>query len=124
LGRAVFDSKHADRAKRGAIPPKVFQEKTGVRELSVDRLAHVEARAAAALQKKFRNRDCRGWAVVQAAFASLNGRSVLADPILPDQPHHAHILLPQFTEDEAFNTQKQHALELAMKAIWREAPTA
>lgn len=121
LGRAVFDTKKADDAKKGKVHPKIFQEQLGVRELSVDRLAYVDLKIAAALQTDLRGRQCRGWAVVQAATASKNGRTVVADPMLPLQPHHAHILLPSFAEDQAFYVQKQHALELAMIASWREA---
>jgi hypothetical protein len=124
LGRAVFDSKHAKRAQKGTITPNVFQEKLGVRELSVDRLSYVNLKGAAEVQKALRGRECRGWAVLNVAAASQSGRKVFPDPILPLQPHHAYICLPEFTEEEAFNVQKTHALELAMNALWREAPSA
>ncbi len=122
LGRAIFDSKHADNAKKGKIPPKVFQEQAGILELSVDRLLYVEAFAAAEIQTRLRGRSCRGWAVVDAAAASKNGRSVVSTPILPLQPHHADIVLPPCKGEEMFIVQKTHAVELAMSASWRAAP--
>lgn len=124
LGRAVFDSKHAKRAQKGTIVPNVFQERLGVRDISVDRLSYVDLKVAAEVQKSLRDRDCRGWAVLSVAAASQSGREVFPDPILPLQPHHAYICLPEFPEEEAFNAQKTHALELAMNAVWREAPSA
>jgi hypothetical protein len=129
LGRAVFDSRKVDRAKKGTIVPTIFQERLGVRELSVDRLGYIDLKDAANLQTELRSeaegqpRHCKGWAVVTAADASQKGRVAVSDPILPRQPHHANIVLPAFAEDEAFNVQKEHAVDLAARAAWRDAPS-
>ena len=123
IGRAVFDSKHANHARKNAVPPKVFQEKLGVLELSVDRLSHVSLQTAADVQTSLRGRDCRGWAVIVASVACDNGRTINSDPIAPHQLHHAFIRLPECPEEELFNEQKKHAVELAMKARWQEAPS-
>jgi hypothetical protein len=126
LGRAIFDSKHAKNAKRGVVPPKVFLEKPGESELSVDRLGYANLRLAANAQTQLRQRDCRGWATLLLEAAANNGRQVLPDPILPDRLYHAFILLPfdppPSNPEQAFVVQNTHAVELAMSASWREAP--
>lgn len=123
LGRAVFDSKHANHARKNNVPPKVFQERLGVRELSIDRLSYADLKAAAAVQTKLRERECRGWAVISGSVAFESGRTAVHDPIEPYQPYHAFILLPECPEAEAFNEQKKHAVEMAMRAQWQEAPS-
>jgi hypothetical protein len=121
LGRAVFDAEKAKFALKGKIPPRIFQEKLGVRELSVDRLNYVELTEAAATQKSLRGRDCHGWAVLSVSAICQNARQLIPDPIVPTQLYHAYILLPEFPADQAFNQQKIHALELAMSAQWQPA---
>jgi hypothetical protein len=122
IGRAVFDTDKAKQAVKGKIPPRVFQEKSGVRELSVDRLNYIDLAAAAAIQKGLRDKDCQGWAVLGVGAVCENGRQLIADPVLPNREHHAFILLPEMSDDQAFVQQKTHALELAMKAQWQAAP--
>ena len=127
LGRAIFDGKDVkSAANKGTIPPKVFLEKKGVNELSVDRLHFVvDLVTAAAVQTRLRGRACRGWAKMAVEEAAKNGRKVHPDPIKPDQLHHAFILLPfasPIEPEAAFNIQYAHALELAMSASWLEAP--
>jgi hypothetical protein len=122
LGRAVFDADKAKLALKGKIPPRIFQEKLGVRELSVDRLNYVALPVAAETQKNLRGRDCHGWAVLSVSAICQNARQIIPDPIVPMQLYHAYILLPEFPEDQAFNQQKIHALELAMSAQWQAAP--
>jgi hypothetical protein len=125
LGRAIFDSKHVKHAKRGIVLPKVFLEKPGENEMSVDRLRYADLREAAATHTRLRTRDCQGWAKLPLEQAALNGRQVRPDPIEPDRLYHAYILLPfaaSIKPEEAFVIQNTHAVELAMKAAWLEAP--
>ncbi|WP_271541359.1 hypothetical protein [Bradyrhizobium sp. CCBAU 45321] len=127
LGRAIFDSKDVKSAvNKGSIPPKVFLEKKGVNELSVDRLHYVSSLAtAAAVQTGLRGRPCRGWAKLLQEAAAKNNREVHPDPIEPHQLHHAFIRLPfdpSLEPDKAFDIQYAHALELAMLAQWLQAP--
>ncbi|WP_024509697.1 hypothetical protein [Bradyrhizobium sp. ARR65] len=125
LGRAIFDSKHVKAAGRGLIPPKVFLEKQGVNELSVDRLDYVDFEQAAEVQGNLRGRPCRGWAKLLVEAAAENGRQVHPDPIPPDQLCHAYILLPfaqPIEPEQAFVIQTAHALQLAMQAAWHQAP--
>ena len=125
LGRALFDSKHVKGAARGIIPPKVFLERQGVNELSVDRLDYAALDEAANLQSRLRGRTCGGWATLSLEATAANGRDVHPDPIHPDQLWHAYILLPfaaQIEPDKAFIIQNTHAVELAMNASWLQAP--
>jgi hypothetical protein len=125
LGRGIFDSKHVKGAIRGVIPPKVFLEKEGVNDISVDRLDYADLDQAVAVQSRLRGRPCRGWAKLVLEAAAANGRRVLPDPIPPDQLCHAYILLPfaqPIAPDKAFIVQHTHAVELAMKASWLPAP--
>src|SRR5262249_7391961 len=121
LGRAVFDGTKAAAAVRGKIVPRIFQERLGVQELSVDRLSIVNHSYASSIQSKLRSRTCLGWAVVSVEKATSNRRLVKIDPIPPDQLHHANIVLPNVSTEEQFDEQKQHALELAMLARWEPA---
>jgi hypothetical protein len=124
LGRAVFDTDKAKRAARdGQIAPRVFQEKLGVRELSVDRLSFGHHSEIAAFQDEARGRACRGWAVVTAEIARRHDRDVQPQP-LPKNPYHGNIILPLSPEDEALEAQKEHALELTVAAIWMERPSS
>lgn len=123
LGRAVFDGRKARRAARdGTISPKTFREKDGVRELSVDRLSFGNHLGIAQSHDDQREQQCLGWATVSALVARGNGRTVLADPIIPTNVFHAIVLLPELGED-ALETQQEHALELATVAKWLERPT-
>jgi hypothetical protein len=125
LGRAVFDSKHVKNALRGVIPPKVFLERAGENEMSVDRMDYADPIQAAQVQTRLRGRSCRGWAVLSLEVASEEGRQVFPDPIEPDQLCHAYILLPfasPIEPEKAFAIQNTHAVQLAMNAAWRGAP--
>jgi hypothetical protein len=124
LGRAVFDSQKARRAARdGAIHPKIFREKDGIRELSVDRLSFGNHLQIANSHDEQRQQKCLGWATVSAHIATRSGRSVFSDPIKPANPHHAVILLPDLGEDPR-DVQQEHAVELATAAQWIERPSA
>lgn len=121
LGRGVFSSREAGRATRGRVSLNVFLEKAGVSVLSVDRLdlaAPGEAAAIADGVANARSRPFRGWAVVIAETAALNGRAVVASPQL-DNPRHADIVLPDSVVEDR-EEQKRHAQELADASAWRD----
>jgi hypothetical protein len=124
LGRAVFDSQKARRAARdGTIHPKVFREKDGVRELSVDRMSFGNHLPIANSHDELRQQKCLGWATVASRAAKRSGRTVFADPIKPANPYHAVVLLPELGEDPR-DAQHEHAVELATAAQWIERPSA
>jgi hypothetical protein len=125
LGRAVFDGKKARRAARdGQIAPRVFEEKAGVRELSVDRLSFGDHDQIAHVQDEERGQPCLGWAWITAEHARKGNRKVLPDPVLPHKPYHANIILPEAPEDEFLALQKEHATEMAMAAKWLPRPSS
>ncbi len=116
LGRGVFSSKTAMRAKR-SISHHVFLERPRTRNISVDRLDKTSIHAALKNADSVaigRGRTFYGWAVIQARKAARNGRIVQASPI-EENPHHADITLPSDNRDE----QISHARELANAAHWR-----
>ena len=126
LGRGVFSSKERDRAQRlGEVRLRVFLEKRGNTEISVDRLDHgspeelteIGNRVAAAREGK---RTFYGWAVVAAKDASANQRRVKATP-KPDNPYHADIVLPNIASEDR-EEQIRHAQELADVSCWRDPP--
>ena len=122
LGRGVFSSKYASRARRSGIPKRVFLEREGVTEISVDRLdlmsgekAHEMARAAA----DKRSANFYGWAVLITEIACRSNRRVKASPTA-ENPYHADIVLPA-SAGEDYEEQVRHAQELADESRWREA---
>lgn len=125
LGRGVFSSKDAARARRAGIPKRVFVHK-GMTEISVDRLdlmSEEEAINIARMVAERRGRDGSkrsfyGWAVLVAENACRSGRCVRASPI-EDNPYHADITLPALAgEDDEEHI--RHAQELADDSHWRE----
>ena len=62
-----------------------------------------------------------GWATIEARDAAANGRSVNATPN-EDNIYHADIFLNLPRNGERRDTQRQHANELAARAVWRDAP--
>ena len=125
LGRGVFSSKDADRARRAGIPKRVFVHK-GMTEISVDRLdlmSEEEAINIARMVAEGRGRDgprrsFYGWAVLVAENACRSGRCVRASPI-EDNRYHADITLPTLAgEDDEEHI--RHAQELADDSHWRE----
>ena len=125
LGRGVFSSRTARRARRGQIPSHVFLERVGQNELSVDRLSIGETADLVVIAERrasVRERTFYGWAVVVASTAATSGRRVVASP-LPDEgnPFHADIVLPDSViEDE--DERKHHAEELASLSGWQAKP--
>lgn len=124
LGRAVFDQSKAERARKdGTIPPRVFLERIGVWEISVDRLSFGGLGDIAAEHDRARGRMCHGWASVTASNARKSERKVMSDPT-DQSPYHALIVLPDLGEDDddPGTTQREHAVELALAASWVERP--
>ena len=125
LGRGVFSSSSARRARRSRIPFHVFLEAAGEAAVSVDRLDHAPAREILRIAANIadgRGSSFHGWAVLKAGDANSNGRRVVAAP-LPDgqNPYHAEILLPGSVRENPAE-QKQHAQQLADRSSWRERP--
>lgn len=120
LGRDIFSSNQAKRARRGRIPINVFLEREGESLLSVDCLDRAlpgEASRIADRVAAGRRRTFYGWAVVDARTAASSGRQVRASAQL-DNPYHADIVLPDVAIEDR-EEQKRHAQELADASIWR-----
>lgn len=123
IGRAVWDSKKAKQAATGNIHWKIFREKDGVRDLSVDRVSYGGLATLAICHGEERtNQQFHGWAVVSVDRALRMGRSVQPDPIAPTNAYHALIILPEAAEQEFVDAQYEHALDLAMAARWLARP--
>ena len=123
LGRGVFSSGHAKRARRAKIPVHVFLEREGVAEISVDRLDRAplaDAVAIADINAAARRAKFYGWAVILARQASGSRREVRASPKL-DNPYHADIVLPDSASEDR-DEQISHAQDLADSSSWRERP--
>ena len=122
LGRGVFSSRHAGRARRSGVPKHVFLERKGVTEISLDRLDLMSGEKAnemghAAADR--RSASFYGWAVLIAEVACRSNRRVKASPTA-ENPYHADIVLPA-SAGEDYEEQLRHAQELADDSRWREA---
>lgn len=121
LGRGVFSSKQARRARSAGVRLNVFLERPGQLKISVDRLSLAPVDVADAMAESVaaaRGANFYGWAVITAGAASADGRCVLATP-LPDNPYHADIVLPELAAHN-LRTQREHAQKLADASRWRE----
>ena len=120
LGRGVFSSGAARRCRR-SVPHNVFLERTGITDISVDRLSiapHVNALGIALQAASQRGRSFYGWAVVIAGQATGSARRVRASP-LPNNSLHADIALPNSAREDR-DEQVRHARELADIALWEQ----
>ena len=126
LGRAVFSQRARDRARKvGRIRMDVFLEREQAESISVDRMKHATADELAEWSRERGRRrepprQFQGWAVVKVRDAAANGRTVEATPTVQNRCH-ADILLNVTGEDRR-RRQKDHAVELAHKSRWEEAP--
>ena len=126
LGRAVFSRRRRDRARKvGRIPMDVFLEREQAASISVDRMDHAPIDELAEWSREqARNRgpsrQFYGWAVLKVRDAAMSGRTVEATPT-PQNRCHADIFL-NVTGEERRRQQKDHAVELAHKSEWEEAP--
>ncbi|MYD60046.1 MAG: hypothetical protein F4W91_03300 [Gemmatimonadetes bacterium] len=123
LGRSVFSSRDAKRARRSRVSLNAFLEKEGQTDISVDRLSIAPEEEAVAIADNVgtaRNRTFYGWAVVTAEEARRSEREAIASP-LKNNLYHADIRLPELTAEDR-EEQKRHAQELADISRWRERP--
>ena len=126
LGRAVFSRRRRDRARKaGRIHMDVFLEHKQAESISVDRMDHAPIDELAEWSREqARNRgpsrQFYGWAVLKVQDAAENGRTVEATPT-PQNRCHADIRL-NVTGEERRRQQKDHAVALADKSRWEEAP--
>ena len=123
LGRGVFSSKHADRARRSRTPHRVFLTEPGQPNISVDRLSTAPLPDTVAIGDNVaaaRSATFYGWAAVTFERASANGRRVVPAPLI-DNPFHANIVLPVPAAEDR-EEQKRHAQELADASRWRKRP--
>jgi hypothetical protein len=119
VGRGIFDSKKAKHARAGNISPRVFRERDGIKELSVDRLSFGAHSELSEIHDKERpGQSFQRWAKLSVQDATKNGREIFARPIVPTNPYHAEIVLPESPELEFGEEQDQHALNLAMLSVW------
>ncbi|MCY3752353.1 MAG: hypothetical protein OXG54_13265 [Gammaproteobacteria bacterium] len=123
LGRGVFSSGHAKRARRSRVSYHVFLEREGEIKISVDRLSIAPPDTALALAEDTaasRNARFYGWAAVVAHQAETNGRRLVSSPMpAHNNPYHADIILPNAAEEDR-EEQKRHAQELADYSRWIE----
>lgn len=124
LGRGIFSSKQARRARRSGVRLNVFLERPGQLRISVDRLSLASEDAAVAVAESVavaRGARFHGWAVITADLAGANGRRVVATPV-PTNPFHADIVLPELAAHD-LATQRKHAQQLADASRWRGRPS-
>ena len=125
LGRSVFSSREAKRARRSRVSHYAFLEKEGQTDISVDRLSIAPAKEAVAIADnvgaaRTHSATFYGWAFLTAEEAGRNGRGAIASPF-NNNPYHADIRLPELTAEDR-EEQKRHAQELADASRWRERP--
>lgn len=128
IGRSVFSSKAANRAKRRAVViPEVFLERLEAESISVDRMGHVSNSVLAELakdrgQNRHPPRNFHGWAIIKVNDAAARGRTVQATPMAINL-YHADIFLNLSTDDkERRDKQIQHANDMAAHSRWENAP--
>ena len=126
LGRAVFSQRSRNRARtKDAIDMHIFLESEQAESISVDRMDHAPIDELAEWSReRARNRkpprQFYGWAVLKVQNAARSGRTVEATPTQQNRCH-ADIHL-NVTGEERRRQQRDHAVELADKSRWREAP--
>ena len=127
LGRSVFSSRLARKARRPWPIPEAFLVRREDDRISVDRMDHATRDEMASLArargrgqgpagKKF-----HGWAIITVGDAASNGRTVEATPV-ESNPYHADICLNLPEDFDRRERQKQHSVDLAAHAAWEEPP--
>ena len=124
LGRSVSSRRQRNRARRGIVDFDIFQSKQAD-SISVDRMDHAPIDELAEWSReRERNRkpprQFYGWAVLKVRDAARSGRTVEATPTQQNRCH-ADIRL-NVTGEERSRQQRDHAVELADKSRWLEAP--
>ena len=125
LGRSVFSRRRRNRARNGNIDMGIFLESEQAESISVDRMDYAPTTELVEWSReRARNRkpprQFYGWAVLKVRVAATNGRTVEATPTQQNRCH-ADIFL-NVTGEERKRQQKDHAVELADKSRWLEAP--
>ena len=64
----------------------------------------------------------QGWAILGVSSAATNGRTVEATA-LEDNPYHADICLNLPDNGERRESQKEHSVDLAVRASWEDPPS-
>lgn len=131
LGRSVYSRSRAKKARKLQPIPEVFLVSRADDKISVDRMDHADRTRMARIavrrghERSDGPKEFQGWAVLTVGDACGDGRSVTESP-LDDNPYHADICMNLSCgdkhRDERRMMQKQHSLELALKAVWEEAP--
>lgn len=125
IGRRIYNDRDFRRLQKGQPVPRLFKEKDGVSELSVDRLSHDSIRAVAEVASKgsaSRGGIFWGWAALSVSEAQNSGRIVLETPFL-DNPYHADIVIPLRGGDDDRDIQFAHANQLAANAVLVVSPS-
>lgn len=126
LGRGVYSSREAKRARKDLIMHTIFLEQESAESLSVDRLDIVSDEEMVKIgdqNAQLRGADRRfyGWATVTVILASQDGRTVRATPRFENR-YHADIDLNVPEGAERRERQEAHANALAANAEWRSRP--
>ena len=96
-------------------------------EISVDRLDHVQRDEMARIaitrgrDRADGSKDFQGWAILAVADAAANGRTVQASET-EQNPFHADICLNLPDDRNRRDLQKEHSVDLAVRASWEDAP--
>ena len=124
IGRGVFSSRIAKKARNKLPIPEAFQERMTADRISVDRLdlasleKFIESGNRIAKNRSNGKRRFYGWAVLSVEQAECEDRKVEATPI-EDNPYHADICMLNLPDDETrVDAQYDHAVELAAEAKW------
>ena len=120
LGRRMYSKGEAKFAKRSRTRFYVFLLEENKVKISIDRLTYPTLQEITGIADKDgvkRGRRFYGWAVLYAWEAAKDGRDVLPSPT-PENRYHGDISFPKPTHGNR-DAQKQHALHLADKSVWR-----
>jgi len=113
-GRGIWDSSKA----KDPINAKVFRDRFGELEVSIDRLDTADLVALADLHDKARGGGrFKGWGVLTAAQIRSASCEIVEAP-LPENPWHANIVFPEASKADE-DQWKQISVTLAAMARWR-----
>lgn len=127
IGRGVFSSKLAVKARKKVVGHQAFLEHVSVDRISVDRVTQAPLSFFIGIGNRIastrRNgkRNFYGWAVLKVEDAESEFRKVESTPI-DGNPHHADICLLNLPNDHnRRSVQIDHAVALAADAEWWDA---
>ena len=127
IGRGVYSGRLAKKARRNEQIHNAFLERLDVDKISVDRIdrapltVFVELGNEIARNRSNGNRKFYGWAVLTVRDAETNNRMVESSP-LASNPYHADICLLNLPDEPKSRriVQIQHAVDLAVRAKWKD----